>query len=74
MAHLQFNKEIVRRNARCAKSFRRKRSKPIQAFRTKRGACLANTFSDMPPAYGKQNSRIFTDTGDGAIQVLIALA
>ena len=38
------------------------------------GACLANTFSDMPPAYGKQNNRIFTEIGDGAIHMLFVLS
>ena len=30
---------------------------------------LAKMFSETPPAYGKQNSRILTLTGDGDIQV-----
>lgn len=29
--------------------------------------CLANTFSDTPPAYGRQKSRILMLTGAGAI-------
>ena len=27
----------------------------------------------MPPAYGKQNNRIFTETGDGAIHMLVVV-
>jgi len=33
------------------------------------GSYLANTFSETPPAYGRQNNRSLTLTGDGAIQV-----
>ena len=29
----------------------------------------AKTFSETPPAYGRQNSRILTDTGVGEIQI-----
>lgn len=56
-------------NTLCTQNFVISLRGSVEAIHEQR-ACLANTFSDTPPAYGRQKRRSLTVTGEGEIHKL----